>query len=136
VNRLLTKCQVLGRVGVSGRPQPNVVWRHLQHLRDLSQRLERNQLQDFLSDLHATYQYLQDHGADSSITPNLRGSAIWLNVDDYKTLLLEDAKTSWLQIGKSHSNVYLELRQLSSPKIVLGWPLTEYDKLTLTLSNR
>lgn len=90
------------RPTVEGRPKADMVWRHLQHLKNSAQHLERYQLHDFLTDLHLTYEYLQDYLQESQTAFNLKSSAIWLNLSssDHNTLVLDDVKSSWYKIDQ------------------------------------
>lgn len=80
-----------------GKPTVDIVWRHLQHLKDIAPRLLSTQIRDFLEDLKATYQYLQDNLVASRAGFKLRGEALWLNLDawDHHSVLLQDVKSAW-----------------------------------------
>jgi sacsin len=95
--------EVLGKVPGSGQPKIDMVWRHLQHMARAAQHLKRYQARDFLTDLHLTYEYLQDHLDESRAYFNidLKTSTIWLNLNtlDHNMVLLDDIKSSWQGIG-------------------------------------
>ena len=92
--------EVLDKVSGNGQPKIEIVWRHLQHMKNIARRLRRHQIRDFLTDLALTYEYLHAHLVDSMTGFNLRNSAIWLNLDtwDHQIVLLGDIKTSWYGI--------------------------------------
>jgi sacsin len=94
--------EVLGKVPGNGQPKINMVWRHLEQMKDVAQHLKRYQRRDFLADLYLTYEYLQDHLQESMLSFNLKDSAIWLNLNtsDHNTVLLDDIKSSWHTIGE------------------------------------
>jgi sacsin len=89
--------EVLSKIPGNGQPKINMVWRHLEQMKDVAQHLKRYQIRDFLADLYLTYEYLQDHRQESMVGFNVENSAIWLNLNtsDHITVLLDDIKTSW-----------------------------------------
>jgi sacsin len=95
--------EVLSKVPGSGQPKIDMVWRHLEHMARISQHLKRYQARDFLTDLHLTYEYIQDHLDESRAYFNigLKTSAIWLNLNilDHNMVPLDDIKSSWQRIG-------------------------------------
>jgi sacsin len=94
--------EVLGKVPGNGQPKIDIVWRHLEQMKDVAQRLKRYQIRDFLADLYLTYEYLQDHLQESMAGFNLKKSAVWLNLNtsDHNAVLLDDIKSSWHMIGE------------------------------------
>jgi sacsin len=92
--------EVLGQISGHGQPDINMVWRHLQHLSIISELLEQDQVRDFLTDLDLTYEYLQDHLDESKAAFDLKGSAVWLNLDtsDHRNVILDDIGESWQEI--------------------------------------
>ena len=92
--------EVLGKVPGNGQPKIDIVWRHLEQMKDVAQHLKRYQIRDFLADLYLTYEYLQDHLQESMAGFNLKKSAVWLNLNtsDHNAVLLDDLKSSWHMI--------------------------------------
>lgn len=92
----------LRRISRNGGPALTMVWKHLKFLGELSQRLKGTEITDFVTDLQATYNYLQDHCEDSRAVfhGDLRTSLIWLNLDTYRPgdLVLDDITSSWQSI--------------------------------------
>ncbi|KAH7330503.1 hypothetical protein BKA65DRAFT_404568 [Rhexocercosporidium sp. MPI-PUGE-AT-0058] len=86
----------------TGKPRVVVVWRHLQTLKALSQRLKSHQAQDFLEDLKKTYQYLQDRLDESLATFDLADNVVWLNMEEWNhhSILIEDLRVSWQSIDQ------------------------------------
>lgn len=85
-----------------GKPRVAVVWRHLQTLKAMSQRLKSHQVQDFLEDLKKTYQYLQDRVDESLATFDLADNVVWLNMSEWNhhSILMEDLQSSWQSIDQ------------------------------------
>ncbi|KAF4626625.1 hypothetical protein G7Y89_g11535 [Cudoniella acicularis] len=92
--------EVFNCVAGNGRPKIDMVWRHLQHLKNLSQSLKHRQVPDFLSDLHHTYEYLQEHLGDSTVSFNLQSSDVWLNLNTLEPgyVLVDEIVSSWQRI--------------------------------------
>jgi sacsin len=92
--------EIFKMVPGKGEPKCNMVWRHLHHLKAISQRVEQSQLEHFLADLNHTYEYLQARLDWSRASFTSGGSAIWLNVNtlDHKSISLDDVKLSWHSI--------------------------------------
>jgi sacsin len=89
--------EVLSKTPSSGQPGIDMVWRHLEQIKDVAQHLKRHQMRDFLADLSLTYQYLQDHLPGNVVSGGPKNSAVWLNLKtlDHNAVLLDDIKSSW-----------------------------------------
>jgi sacsin len=89
--------EVLGKIVGHGYPEMDMVWRHLQYMKIISESLKGDHIQDFLTELNLIYQYLQDHLVDSTAGFALGNSAVWLNLhtSDYSKVQLEDIDSSW-----------------------------------------
>ena len=92
--------EALSFIEGKGKPSIEMVWRHLDHLADMAQHLQEGHVTDFLSDLHCTYSYLQEH-AKSTAHFNLKQKAVWLNINSMEgqRACLTDVKSSWNEIG-------------------------------------
>lgn len=88
---------VLNAISGKGRPKTSMVWRHLLHMKQISQQLKRHQLQDFLADLHKIYDYLQGKLDKSISSFDLQNCAVWLNLtsSDHSIVLMDDVRSSW-----------------------------------------
>ncbi|KAK0103147.1 hypothetical protein ONS95_014947 [Cadophora gregata] len=94
--------EAFSKVIGEGKPPVSFVWRHLQFLKAMSQRLKPFQVQDFLGDLKKTYQYLQDCLDQSTASFNLADNAVWLNMNDWSqhSVLIGDLRSSWQSIDQ------------------------------------
>ncbi|RDL30678.1 Uncharacterized protein BP5553_10023 [Venustampulla echinocandica] len=94
--------EVLAMIPGNGRPKAQMVWQHLQHMRDASRNLKHFQVREFLNDLCLTYEYLQDNVEESSASFHLTESAIWLNLNtmDRVTVSVNDIKSSWQALAE------------------------------------
>jgi sacsin len=74
-----------------------MVWLHLEHMAQMAQHLRQEHVQSFLSDLHRTYAYLQDHLEESRKNFNQGSRQIWLNLNSSNAefATLGDVKCSW-----------------------------------------
>lgn len=84
-----------------GNPLVEMVWKHLEHLAALPEHLRQEDLASFLSDLHQTYMYLQDHTDECQETfTSRRSKELWLNIASLEgqQAFLMDVKSSWNEI--------------------------------------
>jgi len=93
--------EVLQRLPSHGKPNTEMVLRHLEKMKGVAQHLQHYQIRDFLTDLHLAYEYLQEHLTKTTVHFNT-SSAIWLNLEttDHNTVLLDDIRSSWYTVGE------------------------------------
>lgn len=89
--------EVLSKTPSRGQPEIDMVWRHLEQIKDVARHLKRHQMRDFLADLSLTYQYLQDNLPGHVVSGRPKNSAVWLNLNtlEHNAVLLDDIKSSW-----------------------------------------
>ncbi|KAH7383481.1 hypothetical protein BKA64DRAFT_682440 [Cadophora sp. MPI-SDFR-AT-0126] len=94
--------EAFSKVASNGKPAMGVVWRHLQFLKAMTQRLKPFQIENFLQDLKKTYQYLQDRLDQSLASFNLADDVVWLNMSDWNhhSVLMDDLRSSWQSIDQ------------------------------------
>lgn len=63
-----------------GRPEPRLVYQHLQHLISIRNEVNDSELSDYLKDVQATYAYLQERREESASIPAIREARVWLNL--------------------------------------------------------
>jgi sacsin len=92
--------EVFDKMRGNGKPPLGMVWRHLDHLRETAQNLQSQHVQNFLSDLHSTYSYLEDHLEESRACFSLSTSAIWLNINssEGEYASLDSVQSSWHEV--------------------------------------
>jgi sacsin len=92
--------EVFHKIGTAGKPPASMVWRHLVHLHSLRCSLDSTTIQGFLSDLHATYAYLQDNLVDACSIATFRGLPLFLNTAsmDGRGISLAEIQSSWVDI--------------------------------------
>lgn len=90
--------EVLEHISGKGEPGVGMVWRHLKHLKDASRYLKQSEVPDFLSDVHDTYEHLQNRLDESQATFVSKQDEIWLN--------LNKPWTSWVAVEDLHGLWY------------------------------
>ncbi|KAI9649844.1 hypothetical protein NHQ30_002426 [Ciborinia camelliae] len=97
--------EVLSKVLRHGEPVMMEVWKHLEHMVEISKTILRADIPDFLSDLYDVYDYLQTHLGPSKyyFVPfghSLNRTDLWLNLEalDPKNITLEELQSSWKPI--------------------------------------
>lgn len=114
-----------------GEPSLEMVWMHLQHLRDMAPNLRSDQVDNFLLDLHLTYEYLQNNIDKNIGSFQFRAEKLWLNITSApgETATLADVQNCWVAIED-----LVLLSACDSGRTQAVKPsLTRYDKLLRTL---
>ena len=115
-----------------GNPSMEMVWKHLEYLAKMSQKIDQTQMTGFLHDLHSTYSYLQDHIDDCKTAFNSRRSAeLWLNILESpgQQAVLMEVKFSWSEIADLNSSI---LHDMGAVKAIKP-SLMPYEKLLRAL---
>jgi sacsin len=92
--------EVFHKIGTAGKPPAKMVWKHLVHLHSICPSLNVTNVRDFLSDLNATYAYLQDNVEETVSKFDYRTLPLFLNsisLDERGTTLVE-VQSSWVDI--------------------------------------
>ena len=71
---------VYGRKLNQGRPTIRVVVEHLRFLIDNRNNVPETEISEYLKDIQATYHYLQENSAQSTLLPALKTENVWLNL--------------------------------------------------------
>jgi sacsin len=128
--------EVLSKIGRNGEPSIFSVWRHIDHLMQISQNLGKANLEHLVSDLFACYSYLQNHLEESvpcfdSCKYSLGKNNLWLNIDatDSKDMLVEDVRASWTPLR----HLLLISSTDAPPLKCLRQSLMPYEKLLKAL---
>ncbi len=72
---------VFERLPQGGQPSVENVYEHLQFLVDLCQNVNQSDTSEYLADIQACYQYLQDDIASSKALRGIRDAKIWFNLE-------------------------------------------------------
>ncbi|KAM3067186.1 hypothetical protein ACMFMG_005445 [Clarireedia jacksonii] len=128
--------EVLSKTGRNGEPSTLSVWRHIDHLMQISPKIGKADLEDFISDLFASYSYVQSHLEESvqcfeSCRYSLGKNNLWLNIDatDSKDMLIEDFVASWTPLH----HLLLISSTDAPPLKCLRQSLMPYEKLLKAL---
>ncbi|KAI9812928.1 MAG: hypothetical protein M1827_004446 [Pycnora praestabilis] len=87
----------LEKCGSEGRPAIDIVWQHLVFLAEVAQTIDSGELEDFLTDLRSTYDYLQDRILEARTTFDQPEAVLWLNIDldASQSINFDEFKASW-----------------------------------------
>lgn len=125
--------EVFSKLRGNGKPGLAMVWRHLGYLAATAQDLHQNHVQAFLSDLHSTYAYLQEHLENSTAYFSPNAGPIWLNIDsvDGNAASLDSVKSpsSWHKV----KNLVLSSSCDAGPVKAVRPSLMRYEKLLRAL---
>lgn len=126
---------VLEHTPGKGKPRCITVWLHLAYLKSIAQNLDQDQIGDFLSDLRATYRYLQSKPNASVWAFDLgEDAAVWLNLAtlDPKLVLLNEIQECWCSISELvlHSSCDAGSRKTVKPGLM------QYSQLLASLGCR
>lgn len=124
--------EVLSKVSTRGEPSMAEVWKHLEHMMEISQTILRADIPDFLSDLYEIYDFLQNNLERSkeyfkSYASTLNQMNLWLNMDIPDPSLLDhDAfQTSWRKL----EHLLLLSSTDAPPQWCIRQSLSPYQKL-------
>ncbi|ESZ90668.1 hypothetical protein SBOR_8948 [Sclerotinia borealis F-4128] len=94
--------EILSRVPRHGEPFMIEVWKHLEHMVEISKTISLADIPNFLSDLYEIYDYLQSHLVRSkeyfdSFARSLNRTKLWLNLEttDPMSVTYKDLQSSW-----------------------------------------
>ncbi|TGO23441.1 hypothetical protein BPAE_0132g00110 [Botrytis paeoniae] len=98
--------EILSKVSRHGEPSMTEVWKHLEHMVEISKTILRADIPEFLSDLFEIYEYLHQNLVRSGASfrdhgPTLKQKSLWLNLEipDPTTVTLKDLRLSWKPIN-------------------------------------
>ncbi|QSZ28753.1 hypothetical protein DSL72_003258 [Monilinia vaccinii-corymbosi] len=124
--------EILTKVESTGEPFMMEVWKHLEHMVEISNKILRTDISEFLADLYEIYDYLQNKVILSkeyfgSSASSLNRTNLWLNLDisDPKMVILEDLKASW----KPLQHLLLTSSTDAPPLECIRSSLSPYEKL-------
>ncbi|TGO40070.1 hypothetical protein BHYA_0043g00420 [Botrytis hyacinthi] len=124
--------EILSKVPKHGEPFMIEVWKHLEHMVEISKRILRADIPNFLSDLFEIYDYLQNNLVRSkehfgAYAHDLNRTDLWLNLDisDPMHVTIEDLQSSW----KPLQHLLLISSTDAPPLECIRLSLSPYEKL-------
>ncbi|KAF5872292.1 putative protein binding protein [Botrytis fragariae] len=124
--------EILSKVPKHGEPFMIEVWKHLEHMVEISKKIFRADIPDFLSDLFKIYDYLQNNLVRSKEyfgvhAHSLDRTDLWLNLDisDPVHVTIEDLQSSW----KPLQHLLLISSTDAPPLECIRLSLSPYEKL-------
>ncbi|KAM0180824.1 hypothetical protein ACHAPF_002117 [Botrytis cinerea] len=124
--------EILSKVPKHGEPFMIEVWKHLEHMVEISKNILRANIPDFLSDLFEIYDYLQNNLVRSKeyfgvYARSLNRTDLWLNLDisDHMHVTIEDLQSSW----KPLQHLLLISSTDAPPLECIRLSLSPYEKL-------
>ncbi len=84
------------RLPNQGRPTATSVLSHVKHLIDIRGQVKPAEAAEYLRDLQASYQYLQEQAGDTKNIPDIQSENIWINLDttDVEKIRLGDIESA------------------------------------------
>ncbi|KAF7947521.1 hypothetical protein EAE96_008608 [Botrytis aclada] len=124
--------EILSKVPKHGEPFMIEVWKHLEHMVEISKKILRAAIPDFLSDLFEIYDYLQNNIVRSKeyfgvYARSLNRTDLWLNLDisDPMNVTIKDLQSSW----KPLQHLLLISSTDAPPLECIRLSLSPYEKL-------
>lgn len=124
--------EILSKIPKHGEPFMIEVWKHLEHMVEISKKISRADIPDFLSDLFEIYDYLQNNLVRSKeyfgvYARSLNRTDLWLNLDisDHMRVTIEDLQSSW----KPLQHLLLISSTDAPPLECIRLSLSPYEKL-------